>query len=49
VLALPLDPEGLTAPTVASGRLVVLGTSSALAGPVSAAAVRGCLGVVIAR
>jgi hypothetical protein len=49
VLALPLDAEASTAPSVASGRLVVLGTSPALAGPVSAAAVRGCLGVVISR
>ena len=49
VLALPVDPEGVTTPSAASGRLVVLGTSPALSGPVSAAAVRGCLGVVIAR
>ena len=49
VLALPDDPEGSAAPTVASGRLVVLGTSPALAGPVTAAAVRGCLSTVLSR
>ena len=49
VLALPADADVTAAPAVASGRLVVFGTSPALAGAVTAAAVRGCLGVVISR
>ena len=49
VLALPADADVTAAPTVASGRLVVFGTSPSLAGAVTAAAVRGCLGVVISR
>jgi Flp pilus assembly protein CpaB len=49
VLALPRDTRELTAGGMVSGRLVVFGTSSALAGPVTAAAVRGCLGVVLSR
>ena len=49
VLALPRSAASGAGPVTASGALVVLGTESGLAGPVSAAAVRGCLVVVIAR
>ena len=49
VLALPTDADGPAAPSVASGRLVVFGSSPALAGAVTSAAVRGYLGVVISR
>lgn len=45
VLALPRDDAspGPVGAGVVSGRLVVFGTSPELAGPVSAAAIRGCL------
>jgi Flp pilus assembly protein CpaB len=49
VLALPRD-DGDGGPAgggLVSGRLVVLGTAPGLAGPVSAAAVRGCLGIAL--
>ena len=49
VLALPVDADEAAAPTVVSGWLVVFGTSPALAGAVTSAAVRGCLGLVISR
>ena len=49
VLALPRERsgDGPVSGGVATGRLVVLGTSPALAGPVSAAAVRGCLVITL--
>jgi Flp pilus assembly protein CpaB len=49
VLALPRDDSGggSVGGGLVGGRLVVLGTAPELAGPVSAAAVRGCLGIAL--